>query len=102
MDVHYQTLSTIYEIVKSDPEPTTYLCTPHEIILRHTIEWVSIQKHLEVLVEEKLIIIKQLDKIAISITTSGIAKAKSLNNNFINYNFRLPAGVKKATSDSKN
>jgi hypothetical protein len=100
MEAHYETLSTIFEIVKPDPEPTTYLCTPHEIILRHTIEWVSIQKHLEVLASEKLIVIKQLDKIAISITPSGIAKAKSIKNNFINNNFTLPVAVKKATSDS--
>jgi hypothetical protein len=101
MEAHYETLSTIYEIVKSDPEPTTYLCTPHEIILKHTIEWVSIQKQLEVLASEKLIVIKQLDKIAISITSSDIAKAKAIKNNFVNNNFILPIAVKNPTSETK-
>ncbi|MCW3105911.1 MAG: hypothetical protein JWQ09_417 [Segetibacter sp.] len=90
MEACYQTLSTIYEIVKSDPSPHTYLCTPHEIILRQTQDWFSIQKHLEALAAEKLITIKQLDKIAISISPAGIAKAKSLKNNFVNNNFSFP------------
>jgi endonuclease III-like uncharacterized protein len=85
----YQTLSIIYNIVKSDPAPHTYLCTPHEIILRQTEDWKSIQKHLESLTAEQLIIIKQLDKIAICITAAGIAKAKALRNNYVNKNFIL-------------
>ena len=87
MEACYETLSTIYEIVKSDPSPHTYLCTPHQLILRQTHDWLSIQSHLEVLAAEKLVTIKQLDKIAISITPAGIAKAKSGKNNFVNSNF---------------
>ena len=87
MEACYQTLATIYEIVKSDPSPHTYLCSPHQIILNQTADWFAIQKHLEVLAAEKLIIVKQLDKIAISITFDGIAKAKSFKNNFVNNNF---------------
>jgi predicted transcriptional regulator len=91
MEDCYQTLTTIFEIVKSDPAPQTYLCTPHEIILRQTQDWETIQKHLEMLAAEHLVTIKQLDKMAISITTSGIAKAKALKNNFVSKNFTLPA-----------
>lgn len=87
MEACYQTLSTIYEIVKSDPSPHTYLCTPHEIILRQTQDWSLIQKHLEILSAEKLITVRQLDKIAISINPAGITKAKGLKNNFVNNNF---------------
>lgn len=87
MEACYQTLSTIYEIVKNDPAPQTYLCTPHEIILRHTQDWKVIEEHLEKLAVEQLISIKQLDKIFISITITGIAKAKALKNNFINNHF---------------
>lgn len=87
MEACYETLSTIYEIVKLDPSPHTYLCTPHQIILKQTADWVAIQKHLEVLAAEKLITIKHLDKVAISITFEGIAKAKSFKNNFVNNNF---------------
>ena len=90
MEACYQTLTTIFEIVKSDAAPTTYLCTPHEIILRQTQDWGTIQKHLETLAKEQLVTIKQLDKMAISITTAGIAKAKSLRNNFVSKDFKLP------------
>ncbi|HSU50352.1 MAG TPA: hypothetical protein VLJ41_07175 [Segetibacter sp.] len=89
MEACYKTLSVIYDIVKSDPSPHTYLCTPHQIILRQTEDWLSIQKHLEVLAAEKLITIKQLDKIAITINHDGIAKVKSFKNNFVNQNYSL-------------
>src|SRR3954451_5722715 len=87
MESHYQTLSVIYEIVKSDTSPHTFLCTPQAIILRHTLDWASIQKHLEILAGEQLITIKQLDKMVICITLAGMVKAKSIRNNFINKNF---------------
>lgn len=87
MESHYQTLSVIYDIVKSDPSPHTYLCTPQAIILRQTQDWVSIEKSLEVLAAEHLIVIKKLDKIVVCITQDGITKAKSLRNNFVNNNF---------------
>ena len=87
MEPRYQTLLAIYDIVKSDPSPHTYLCSPQAIILRQTQDWVSIQKHLEVLTAEQLIIIKQLDKLVICITQTGITKAKALRNNFVNTNF---------------
>jgi hypothetical protein len=87
MEAHYQTLSTIYDIVKSDSSPHTYLCTPQAIILRQTEDWASIQKHLEALVTEQLITMRQLDKLVICITHAGIAKAKALKNNFVNRNF---------------
>lgn len=89
MNAAYQTLSTIYEIVKSDAAPTTYLCTPHELILRQTEDWNAIQKHLEALAAEQLIIIKQLDKIAICITQAGINKVKAVKNNFVNKHFTI-------------
>jgi predicted transcriptional regulator len=87
MEACYQILTTIYEIVKTDPAPETYLCTPHQIILRQSLDWTSFQQHLEMLATEKLITIKQLDKMAVCITPAGIAKAKSLKNNFVNNNF---------------
>lgn len=87
MEACYETLLTIYDIVKSDPSPHTYLCTPHEIILRQTQEWSSTKAQLDVLAIENFVTIKQLDKIAISITQAGISKAKSLRNNFVNNHF---------------
>ena len=87
MEPHYKTLSTIYEIVKSDSSPHTYLCTPQSIILRHTEDWASIEKHLEALVAEHFVTIKQLDKLVICITQAGIVKAKAIRNNFVSHNF---------------
>jgi hypothetical protein len=87
MEECYKTLSTIYDIVKADREPHTYLCTPHEIILRQTQDWAVIQKNLDILLTQNLVTIKRLDKLTVSITMAGIAKAKSLKNNFVNDNF---------------
>ena len=72
MEAHYQTLRTIYEIARHDPEPQTYLCRPREIILRQFMDWSIIQQHLILLENEKLIATKQLDTLVISITTAGI------------------------------
>ncbi|MEO6220749.1 MAG: hypothetical protein ABIO81_10005 [Ginsengibacter sp.] len=78
MESEYQTLQTIFHIVKNDTHPETYLCSPREIILRQSQEWETIQEHLQTLVNEGLILIKQLDKIAVCITPKGLEKAKSL------------------------
>lgn len=78
METEDTTLQTIFNIVKNDPHPETYLCSPREIILRQFQDWDTIQEHLQLLEKEELIIIKQLDKIAICITLKGIAKAQSL------------------------
>jgi hypothetical protein len=94
MEACYQTLNTIYEIVKTDPAPTTYLCTPHEIILRHPQDWKVIEEHLNKLAKEQLVSIKHLDKIFISITSAGIAKAKAVKNNFISTHFSFAVEAK--------
>ncbi len=78
MENEYQTLQTIFDIVKHDAHPETYLCRPGEIILRQPHDWEIIQQHLQLLVSQELVIIKQLDKIAFCITHKGIEKAKSL------------------------
>ncbi|MDB5190842.1 MAG: hypothetical protein JWQ96_405 [Segetibacter sp.] len=101
MEACYETLNTVYEIVKNDPAPHTYLCSPHEIILRQSTDWNSIQKHLDVLAAQQLVIIKQLDKIAISITHTGIAKVKALKNNFVNKNFLFPEGQKQDSNTTQ-
>jgi predicted transcriptional regulator len=77
MGDEYNTLQTIFNIVKNDANPETYLCSAREIILRQLNEWDTIQHHLKILTEKGFVIIKQLDKIAICITTTGIEKIKS-------------------------
>ena len=77
MGDEYYTLQTIFNIVKNDPNPQTYLCSAREIILRQLNEWDTIQHHLKILTEKGFVIIKQLDKMAICITSSGIDQIKS-------------------------
>ena len=89
MEACYEILLTIYEIVKSDPSPETYLVTPHDIILRQSMDWEMIEKQLDVLAKEQLITTKQLGKLTISITTAGVVKANKLKNNFVSRNFSL-------------
>ena len=76
MELPYQTLRTIYEIVKHDPEPQTYLCRPREIILRQFHDWSIIQQQLNLLEKDGLITMKQLDTLVISITANGIEALK--------------------------
>ena len=76
MEPRYQILRTIYDIVKHDPEPQTYLCRPREIILRQFLDWSIIQQHLNLLEKEELVTTKQLDTLVISITAKGIKKLK--------------------------
>ena len=77
MGEEYYTLQTIFNIVKNDPNPETYLCSAREIILRQLNEWDTIQHHLKILADKGFVVIKQLDKIAICITSAGIEKIKS-------------------------
>ena len=67
----------MYEIVKSDPNPHTYLCNQREIIVRQMLGWDVIQEHLNQLSEEGLLEMKQLGGAAVSITELGITKARS-------------------------
>jgi repressor of nif and glnA expression len=77
MGDEYITLQTIFNIVKNDSHPETYLCSAREIILRQLNEWDTIQHHLKILDEKGFVIVKQLDKMAICITSSGIEKIKA-------------------------
>ena len=76
MEQRYATLKTIYEIVKNESKPTTYNCTPRQIILRQMRPWDNIMLHLEELDAEELIIL-QKPGMTICITEKGIEKAKS-------------------------
>jgi DNA-binding transcriptional regulator YhcF (GntR family) len=76
MENEFVTLQTIYDIVKNDVHPETYLCSAREIILRQMNDWDTIKEHLKLLEEKEFVVVKQLDKIAISITRNGINKVK--------------------------
>ncbi|MES1222630.1 MAG: hypothetical protein ABUT20_44455 [Bacteroidota bacterium] len=77
MQPHYRTLLVIYDIVKNDPQPTSYQCRPRELILRQMSDWSIIQDHISILKSEELITTKQLDTMVISITPQGIEKITS-------------------------
>jgi len=77
MEEEYLTLQTIFDIVKNDANPQTYLCSAREIILRQFNGWDVIQQHLQLLAEKEFVVVKHLDKIAISITQSGIDRVKA-------------------------
>lgn len=77
MEEEYLTLQTIFDIVKNDANPQTYLCSAREIILRQFNGWDVIQGHLQLLAEKEFVVVKHLDKIAISITQSGIDRVKA-------------------------
>ena len=76
MENEFVTLKTIYDIVKNDPNPITYLCSAREIILRQLNDWDTIREHLKILEENEFVVVKHLDKIAISITGNGINRVK--------------------------
>lgn len=77
MNSPYQTLQTIYEIVKDDPQPQTYLCRPRELILRQMKNWDLIHQELMQLEQQGLVVTRQLDTLSISITMLGLERIRS-------------------------
>lgn len=76
MQDHYKLLLTIYDIVKSDPQPEHYGCRPRELILRQLQEWSVIYQCLQLLEREELITMQQQDTLVIRITSTGLEQAK--------------------------
>lgn len=72
MDNTYQTLQTLYRIVREEKHPEQYLCTPRELILHSTFGWELIHKHLLTLAQQGLVILQQLDTPHCYITPDGI------------------------------
>ena len=80
METIYQTLQTIYNIVKKDTDPTTYPCTYRDIILNSTSDSATIQRDLEALVSQNLLVIKKLDSTVFCITKLGIEHMNAFKN----------------------
>jgi len=55
MENQYSTLHTLANAVKELPNPSSYFCTPREMILRCTYDWATIYAHLILLEKEKLV-----------------------------------------------
>ena len=80
METKYRTLQTLYDIVKTKPNPQDYQCTPRQIILRLLLEWDVILQHLNSLAEEDLVTVQKIENsVGISITLQGIEKLKSFS-----------------------
>ncbi len=78
METRYQTLATLYTLVKDTPQPTQYQCLPRQLILFLHFDWATIYGHLQVLEQEGLVKIEQADNIQFSITETGMMKAGEL------------------------
>ncbi len=86
MENRYQTLQTIYELVKNDAHPTSSVLYPNEIIVRQNFPWDEIVKYLDELKSENLINILQHSPAVIFITEQGfqyIRSARSKSGNFM-------------------
>jgi len=84
MENKYQTLQTIYDLVKNDAHPTTSVIHPNEIIVRQDFPWDESVKHLAELKSENLVDILQLSPAVIFITDKGFqyvlsARSKARN-----------------------
>ena len=72
MENKYNTLQTIFELVKNDPHPTSSVIHPNEIIVRQQYPWDDIIKYLNELKSEKLIDILLHSPAVIFITDAGL------------------------------
>ncbi len=80
METMYHTLQTIYNIVKHDTDPTTFLCTYRDIILNSISDTATIQQDLDALISENLLLVKKLDCTVFCITTLGIEHLQTNEN----------------------
>ena len=74
----YQTLQTIYELVRKDDHPVLRMVNPREIILRLDFGWDVIVTHLYELKQEGLVDILQLNIAQISLTGKGLEQAMAI------------------------
>ena len=74
----YQTLQTIYDLVKEDTHPTLLSLNPGAIILRQNFGWDVIVGHLNELKADGLLKMQQFNTAIIHITTEGITQALRL------------------------
>ena len=78
MEAKLRTLQSLYNIVKDDPDPTTYPCSFRELIIKGRSDASILHEHLEQLSAEGFTIVKKLDQLVICITPKGIQIIKEL------------------------
>lgn len=75
LEEKYQTLQTIYDLLRNDDQPILSMVNPREIILRLNFGWDIIVSHLYELKQEGLVNILQLNIAQISLTPKGLEHA---------------------------
>jgi hypothetical protein len=76
----YLTLYSIYQAVKDTKHPSSYICSPSDIILRHPLPWENIIEHLKQLEQEGMAKFHQYNQgFAFSITDDGINRIMKNN-----------------------
>lgn len=75
MENQYSTLQILAGAVQELPNPTAYLCTPREMILRADYDWTTIYAHLKLLEAENLVQLIAGESVQFSITMAGLEKA---------------------------
>ncbi|HEY0433051.1 MAG TPA: winged helix-turn-helix domain-containing protein [Chitinophagaceae bacterium] len=78
MDNKYQTLQTIYDIVRTNPHPTSTVVYPNEIIVRQNLPWDESVKYIDELYSENLVEIVHHSPAVIYLTDKGIQYLMSL------------------------
>lgn len=71
MENKFQTLQVIYGMVKNDTNPSMHNILPNEIISRHHFPWDEIINHLNELLREDYIVMKQSSPVIVTITKKG-------------------------------
>lgn len=85
MDSHYATLRVLCQAVQDLANPTGYLCSPREMILRSDKDWAVIYNDLRLLAEEKLVVFAGTDNVQFSVTEAGIKKDASISQSKVNH-----------------
>lgn len=68
----FSVLKIIFDIVKEDAYPLTYVIKPRELILRSMLDWSVIHTALADLENEGLVVTQQKDTLQILLTSKGL------------------------------
>lgn len=80
MENKYFVLQKLAELVREDPHPTQYKCIPRQLILLlPSLDWPAINAYLDLLEEERLVLLKKTDSnYQFSITTEGLDRIRQI------------------------
>lgn len=76
MEPKFDTLNSVYELIKEKTDPTQTVLTINELLLHQNRPWDELVLHLEELNKEGCIILHQLSVAVVSITNKGLELAR--------------------------